>query len=96
LILDALQEYIRGKSGSYHGLSNEYSVIRMFFAKNRAPLPDDYFNLVADRESVQSRLTVEIIKNLIDNVQVDTKARYLTIWQGLLDQERFITKTSDD
>jgi hypothetical protein len=89
-ILDLLQDYIRWKGGTHTSLKSRYSAIQKFFRSNRAPLPPDDFRIKADREPVQGRLTVEIIKSLISDVELGWKAFYLTLWMGIMDLERFI------
>ncbi|MEM3439655.1 MAG: hypothetical protein QXG32_01910 [Candidatus Bathyarchaeia archaeon] len=89
LILDAIQEYLRRKPGTYASLMCQYSVLRSFFSRNRAPLPRDDPRISPTREPAKGRLTVEIIRQLISNAPLALKPFYLTLWQGLLDQERF-------
>lgn len=88
-VLDLLQEYVNGRSGRYNHLYKIYSDVRTFFKKNRVPLPDDDFKINADVEPVQGRLTVDVIKVLVDAADLDMKAFYLTLWMGILDLERF-------
>ncbi|MCX6660847.1 MAG: hypothetical protein NTX81_10850, partial [Candidatus Bathyarchaeota archaeon] len=90
LILDALQDHIRGKSGTYGSLLSHYSVVKSFFRRNRVPLPEDTFEINANRSPVSGKLTVEIIKSLVENVGVNWKAFYLTLWMSLMDLERFM------
>jgi hypothetical protein len=89
-ILDALQEYIRAKGGTYKSLVSTYSTIRSFFKRNRAPLPADDFRIRPTKDPNQGRLTVEAIRTLVLNAPLPIKPFYLTLWQGLMDQERFL------
>jgi len=89
MILDAAQKYIRSTAGTYKGLMTRYSMILNFFKKNRAPLPEDDFKIKASRPPIKENLNVKVIRSLIENSEVDFKAFYLTLWMGLLDQERF-------
>jgi len=89
LVLDVLEKYINGKSGTYKSLLNYYSVLRSFFKKNRAPLPEDDFRINPDREPVAAKLSLEVVKTLVSNVSGGGRAFYLTLWMGLLDLERF-------
>jgi len=89
LLLDALQSWIRSRSGTHHSLTLQYSDIRNFFKKNRAPLPDDDFQIRADRPPVSGRLTADVVKVLIQNVKLGRKAFYLTLWMSVMDLERF-------
>ncbi len=88
-VLDLLQEYVGGRSGRYNHLYKIYSDVRTFFKRNRVPLPDDDIKINADVEPVQSRLSVDVIKVLVDAADLDMKAFYLTLWMGILDLERF-------
>lgn len=90
VILDALQNYFQGKNGTYNSLIVQYAIVRSFFKKNRAALPSDDFQVHADRPPSSGRLTVEIIKTLVDSSPLGRKAFYLTLWQGLMDLERFL------
>ncbi len=89
VILDALQAYFQGRKGTYNSLVVQYAILRSFFKKNRAPLPEDDFAIHADRPPSSGKLTVEIIKALVENSPMGRKAFYLTLWQGLMDLERF-------
>lgn len=90
VVLDALQDYIKAKSGTYSSLKTRYSQIRSFFKKNRAPLPDDDFRINPDRMPFSSeRLTIDVIRTLVKNAGAGGAAFYLTLWMGLLDLERF-------
>ncbi|MEM2082871.1 MAG: hypothetical protein QXK34_03940, partial [Candidatus Bathyarchaeia archaeon] len=89
-ILDALQAYIRQKPGTYSSLMTRYATVRSFFRHNRTPLPDDGFQIPANKPPTKARLTVDVIKALIANENYGGKAMYLTLWMGLMDQERFM------
>lgn len=88
-LLDLLQEYIIQKHGTYNTLRMRYSKLRTFFKRNRAALKDDDFEIKAKREPIRSRLTVDVIKSLVDAADLGFKAFYLTLWMGILDQARF-------
>lgn len=89
LLLDLLQEYVRGSVGTFYSLRDRYSAVKGFFRKNRAALPDDDFKISASRPPNQERLTIEVLRSFISAADLDLKAFYLTLWQSLLDQERF-------
>ncbi|MFC1507189.1 hypothetical protein ACFLQ6_09000 [Thermoproteota archaeon] len=88
-ILDLLQEYILDKHGTYNSLNVRYSKLRTFFRRNRATLPDDGFKIKADRAPIQDKLSVDVIRSLISIADLGFKAFYLTLWMGIMDQERF-------
>jgi len=89
VLLDLLQKYIHGKEGTKKSLVSQYSIVKNFFKKNRASLPDDDFRIHASRPKTKNKLTVGIIKSLIDCLDLEGKAIYLSLWMGLMDQERF-------
>ena len=88
-LLDALQDHIKGLRGTYSSLVTRYSIIKVFFKKNRAALPDDDFKINPNREPVAGRLTVDHIRSLISNASGPMRPFYLTLWMGLIDCERF-------
>jgi len=89
VLLDRLEDYIQQKKGTYRTLLKNYTTVRAFFKKNRATLPEDDFQINADRDPVRGRLTVDVIRNLVNVADLGMKAFYLTVWMGLLDLERF-------
>jgi hypothetical protein len=88
-LLDKLQEYLLQKSGTHKSLMLRHSKVRTFFKRNRIPLPEDDFKVKADREPVPDRLTVDVVRGVVSVADLGLKAFYLTLWSGLMDQERF-------
>jgi len=88
-LLDKLQKYILQKNGTYNSLILRYSKLKTFFRRNREALPDDEFKIQNCREPVQGHLDVEVIRSLLDASDLELRAFYLTLWMGILDQERF-------
>ncbi|MFC1506989.1 hypothetical protein ACFLQ6_07960 [Thermoproteota archaeon] len=88
-ILDILQEYINEKGGRARTQTTRYSIVKNFFKKNRATLPDDDFRPVPTVDEVGSNLNIEIIKRLISTSDFDMKAIYLTLFMALLEREKF-------
>ncbi len=90
VILRALQQFVRDREGTAKSLKLRYATVRGFFAKNHAELPHDLaFKVRATRDSVKGKLSVDVVRTLIDNADLVGKAIYLSLWQGLLDLERF-------
>jgi len=89
IILDALQDYISKKGGTYLSLQTVYSTIKAFFTRNRASLPSDSFKIKATREPTKDNLTLQVVRDLVSVADLEMKALYLTLFAGLLDQERF-------
>ena len=88
-LLDLLQKYILQKAGTYNSLNLRYSKLKTFFKRNRVALPDDDFRIQSCREPVQAHLDVDVIKSLLDAADLGLRVFYLTLWMGILDQERF-------
>jgi len=88
-LLDLLQKYILQKDGTYNSLNLRYSKLKTFFKRNRVALPDDDFRIQNWREPVQAHLDVDVIRSLLDAADLGLRAFYLTLWMGILDQERF-------
>jgi hypothetical protein len=89
VLIDLLQKYILEKGGTRKSLICQYSTVKSFFRKNRASLPDDDFRIQGSKPKTKNHLSIEIIKTLIDNIDLEGKAIYLSLWMGLMDQERF-------
>jgi len=89
VILDGLQDYIRTKGGTFGGLKTVYSSCLAFFMKNRCALPPDKFVIKPSREPTKDNLGLQMVKDLVSVADLGMKAFYLTLFSGLLDQERF-------
>jgi len=88
-MLDFLQEYVSMKGGRLLSAQTRYSHIRRFFERNRVPLPLDDFKVQGDCEPVKGRLSVDVVKSLVGAADFGFKAFYLSLWMGIMDQERF-------
>ncbi len=88
-LLDQLQAYLLQKKGTHNSLKLRYSKVRTFFKRNRVPLPDDDFKVKADREPVPDLLSVDVVRGVVSVADLGLKAFYLSLWSGLMDQERF-------
>jgi hypothetical protein len=88
-ILDILQEYMHRTPGTHKTLTTRYSTIKSLFIKNRASLPLDTFRIKATRDPVQGKLSLDAIKSLVGAADLDMKCVYLSLFMGILDQERF-------
>ena len=90
-VLDLVQRHVKEHGGTRKTMLFRYQVLRSFFLHNRCDLPRDRFDVgPGTRPSVQGSLTVEKIKRIIESAGLRDRAVFLSIWQGLLDQERFI------
>ena len=90
-VLDLIQRYVREKGGTRRSMILRYQVLRSFFLHHRCDLPRDTFDPGAGtRPSVQGSLTVEKIKRIIESAGIRDRAIFLSIWQAMLDKERFM------
>jgi len=82
-ILDSLQRWILGKRGRASYKRRLYSVVRSFFAHNRAPLPDDpSFIIRGDFPKVAGSLTVEEFRRILMSCNPCYRAAFLCMFQG--------------
>lgn len=64
--------------------------MRGFFARNRAELPrDPNFNIKSEKAKVVGNLTIEEVRDIIQNSNVTYKAVSLVIFQGGMDTNSF-------
>jgi len=92
LILDTVIKYIQVHKWTINTKRTYYSALREFFSKNRAPLPLERINFSTNiQEPKQGELRVEDIETLIKNSDLQMRAIYLTLFQGLMGQEELIT-----
>ncbi|MEE9459959.1 MAG: hypothetical protein V3V84_09400, partial [Candidatus Bathyarchaeia archaeon] len=90
VMVDLIQEYINQKEGTDATLRTRVSSLRSFFEYNRVPLPKCKIVVRATREPVQGKLSPDIVSNLVNASSHGMKAFYLTLFMGLMDEERFV------
>lgn len=90
-ILDVAQRYILSIKGKRLNTKKRYySMIRSFFAHNRAELPKDpTFILRSGVEKVRGTLTVEEVRDIVIGSKPLYKAVFLSIFQGGMGLEEF-------
>lgn len=90
-ILDVAQKYIHGLEGKRLNTAKRYySMIRSFFAHNRAELPKDpTFIIRSDVEKVRGTLTIEQVRDVIIGSKPLYRAVFLSIFQGGMGLEEF-------
>ncbi|UCG54712.1 MAG: hypothetical protein JSV32_00385 [Dehalococcoidia bacterium] len=88
-LLDLLQDYVKQRKATYSSNLGLYSGIKSFFKRSRAALPEDSFNIPQSRDPVKPKLTIDHVKLFASKANYGVAAFYLTLWMGLLDQERF-------
>lgn len=92
-ILDMLQGYVLGTTGTMNTKHARYGAVKSFFLHSRAPLPDDVFNIKAGNgiiKPVIGTLTATEIKHAILTCRPAFAAAYLSMYQGAMDQEMFV------
>jgi len=89
-VLDLVQRYILDCKGRKNTKSSRYTVIRSFFAHNRAELPrDPCFNIRGDVPKVRGTLTLEEIRKVVLSSNPVYHAIFLCMFQGAIDQDMF-------
>lgn len=89
-LLNLIQRHVSEKGGARSGMISRYTAIRSFFLHNRVELPRDMWDPGAGtREATRGRLTVESVTQIVRAASLRDRAVFLTIFQGLMDQERF-------
>lgn len=89
-LLNLIQKHVKEVGGTRFGMQSRYSAIRSFFLHNRVELPKDNWDPGAGtREPTRGKLTVDSIRRIIQAATLRDRAILLTLFQGLIDQERF-------
>ncbi|MGO9646313.1 MAG: hypothetical protein ACLPY5_16390 [Candidatus Bathyarchaeia archaeon] len=90
LLLDLMEEYVQQKGGTYVSMQVRLSHLRCFFIRNRVemPSPSDW-QPQPTREPTQGKLTVDQVKEIITHASLRDAAIFLTMFQGMMDLERF-------
>jgi hypothetical protein len=88
-ILETIEFYVNNiLHGSYGYKQQSVVAIRSFFSFNRAELPKDpKFKPRADYETQASKLTAEVVRDIIKACKIRDRSLYLTKWMAFLDWE---------
>ena len=89
-LLDILKNWVQGHDYRYRTKRNYYSVVKSFFAKNRAPLPYEIFKIRTNKPTTQGELPLADLKKLILRLDPCGQAVFLCMFQAGLDQEGLI------
>ncbi|MGA2784363.1 MAG: hypothetical protein ABSF09_06670 [Candidatus Bathyarchaeia archaeon] len=90
VLLDLIEEYTQEKGGTTGGMKNRLSQIYTFFTRNRVAMPP-----VSDwqphptRQPVKGNLTFDKVREIILHAKLRDKAVFLTMFQSMMDLERF-------
>lgn len=87
---DLIQSHCQERGGTYMSMIVRASILRMFFVRNRVPFPEfTDWNPQPTRESVTVGMNVEQVREIINHADLRGKAIFLTMFQGIMDRERF-------
>lgn len=90
-ILDLVQDYINSKNTlRYNSKVRYYSLLRSFFANNRADLPPDKgYTISSDIPQVKETLTVEEVRSMILSSKPVYQAIIASMFMSAMDQEMY-------
>lgn len=89
-LVDLMTRRVQEKGGTYNGMLGHLSVLRSFFKHNRVELPGlGGWRPRPTKEPVQGRLNVAQVTEIITHANLRDTAIFLTMFQGLMDLERF-------
>ena len=83
-VLDLVEEYVRSKKGARSTKETDYTCIRSFFAHHRRPLPSDpnfSRNLRGDRPRVTGKITMEVLRTILESLRNDSRRRSMVLTQ---------------
>jgi hypothetical protein len=90
LLLGLMKEFVQWKGGTYISMVVKLSHIRSFFTANGVDIPAAIgWNPEPTREPVPGKLTMEQVREIILHAKIRERAIFLTMFQGLMDLERF-------
>ena len=88
--VDLMIEHIEQRGGTYKSMTTRMSHLRSFFLHNRVELPGTAdWNPKPTREPTQGRLNLGIVREIIQHANLRDTAVILTLFQGIMDLERF-------
>jgi len=89
-IVDLLVEYVREYGGTYKSMRTRYAAVRSFFLHSRAELPRVPVHFAPTKDAAMGRFNLDVLRVLVQAAGLKNRAIYLTLFQGLMDQKRFI------
>jgi hypothetical protein len=90
ILTDLMIQRVQEKGGTYSGMLGHLSILRSFFNHNRVELPGvGSWKPHPTKEPVQGRLDVAQVTEIIIHANLRDTAIFLTMFQGLMDLERF-------
>jgi hypothetical protein len=88
-VVDLVKKHCEERGGTYHTLSWRYRTLRSLFLHCRAELPKIQVNWHPNKDATRYQLTIDVLPVLLAGSGFRDRAVYLTLLQGLMDQERF-------
>lgn len=89
-VLDLMLDHVQEKGGTYSSMLVRLSNLRSFFLKNRVEIPvAKDWQPHPTKEPTRGQLTVEKVREIIQKANLRDQAIFLTMFQGLMDLERF-------
>jgi len=90
-IVSLVQRWAEERGGTYNTIIQNADAVRSFFLHNDCPLPRLSWNMVGKvtREPVLGRLTVDMVLKIIQAAKIRDRAIFLSIFQGMMDLQRF-------
>ena len=91
ILVDLMIQRVQKKGGTYSSMSSRLSHTRSFFHHNRVELPGlGGWKPRPTKEPVQGHLTVPQVAEIITHANLRDMAIFLTMFQSLMDLERFV------
>jgi hypothetical protein len=90
ILFDLMIQRVEEKGGTYNGMKGRLSHLRSFFHHNRVELPGlGGWKPRPTKEPAQGHLTVPQVTEIITHASLRDTAIFLTMFQSLMDLERF-------
>jgi len=90
VLIDLMIQRIQEKGGTYNGMLGHLSILRSFFNHNRVELPGvGSWKPRPTKEPVQGHLNAAQVTDIIMHANLRDTAIFLTLFQGMLDLQRF-------
>jgi len=90
ILLDLMIDYVDEKGGSYTGMKSRLSHLRSFFLNSGVELPaTGAWDPKPTHEPTKGALTPERVREIIAHASLRNMAIFLTMFQSLMDLERF-------
>jgi hypothetical protein len=90
ILVDLIEEHTQERGGTYNTMVQRASILRMFFVKNHVEIPKTLgWQPQPTKESVPGMLNLDSVREIIVRSDLRGRAVFLTMFQGMMDLERF-------